>query len=94
MCGRCASDEAAATLRDIEVGTFGRCILPWIPLMHGGGDVRTDEKSGSVSPISNRTADCDPYMRRLLWFSRNWPTVRARVETGFGGLEHASINGY
>ena len=37
-------DEAAATLRDIEVGTFGRCILPWIPLMHGGGDVRTIEE--------------------------------------------------
>ena len=28
-------DDAAATLRDIEAGTIGRCILPWIPLMRG-----------------------------------------------------------
>ena len=37
-------DDAAATLRDIETEKFGRCILPWIPLMHGGGDLATIEE--------------------------------------------------
>ena len=36
-------DDAAATLHAIEAGTFGRSILPWIPLMHGGGDLSTIE---------------------------------------------------
>ena len=34
-------DDAAATLRHIDAGSVGRCILPWIPLMHGGGDLGT-----------------------------------------------------
>jgi hypothetical protein len=30
-------DDAAATLADIAAGRTGLCILPWIPLMAGGG---------------------------------------------------------
>src|SRR5438477_507623 len=36
-------DDAAATLAGIEAGSIGRCVLPWIPLMHGGGDADTME---------------------------------------------------
>jgi hypothetical protein len=44
-------DDAAATLRDIDMGNFGRCILPWIPLMHGGGDVGTIEEWKRVAGL-------------------------------------------
>ena len=37
-------DDAAATLRGIEAGAVGRCILPWVPLMHGGGEASTIEE--------------------------------------------------
>jgi hypothetical protein len=37
-------EDAAATLRGIDAATIGRCILPWIPLMHGGGDLSTMEE--------------------------------------------------
>jgi hypothetical protein len=30
--------SAAATLAEIAGGRLGLCILPWIPLMHGGGE--------------------------------------------------------
>jgi hypothetical protein len=30
-------DDAASTLTDIEAGRTSRCLLPWIPLMKGGG---------------------------------------------------------
>ena len=44
-------DDAAATLRDIEMEKFGRCILPWIPLMHGGGDLGTIEEWKRVAGL-------------------------------------------
>jgi hypothetical protein len=31
-----ASEDAAATLHQIAAGEAERCLLPWIPLMHGG----------------------------------------------------------
>jgi hypothetical protein len=33
-----ATEDAAATLAGIAAGTIPRCILPFIPLMHGGGE--------------------------------------------------------
>jgi hypothetical protein len=33
-----ADEDAAATLTEIAAGRTGRCLLPWIPLMHGGGE--------------------------------------------------------
>jgi hypothetical protein len=37
-------DDATAALRGIDAGSVGRSILPWIPLMHGGGDLSTMEE--------------------------------------------------
>ncbi len=34
-----AREDAAATLERITAGTVARCLLPWIPLMRGGGEV-------------------------------------------------------
>jgi hypothetical protein len=31
-------EDAVRTLAEIDAGRTARCILPWIPLMHGGGD--------------------------------------------------------
>lgn len=31
-------EDAAGTLSDIAAGRVARCILPWIPLMHGGAE--------------------------------------------------------
>jgi hypothetical protein len=31
-------EDAAATLQAMTQGAVGRCILPWIPLMHGAGE--------------------------------------------------------
>jgi hypothetical protein len=33
-----AEESAAQTLDAIAAGRFSRCILPWVPLMHGGAD--------------------------------------------------------
>ena len=33
-----AGEDAAGTLTEIAAGRTGRCLLPWIPLMHGGGE--------------------------------------------------------
>jgi predicted transposase YdaD len=44
-------DNATATLRNIEAGNFGRCILPWLPLMHGGGDLGTIEEWRHVAGL-------------------------------------------
>jgi hypothetical protein len=44
-------DDAAATLSAIEAENFGRCILPWIPLMHGGGDLGTIEEWKRVAGL-------------------------------------------
>jgi hypothetical protein len=36
--------DAAATLTDIAAGTTARCLLPWIPLMQGGGNAGIIER--------------------------------------------------
>ena len=33
-----ADEDAAETLTEIAAGRTGRCLLAWIPLMHGGGE--------------------------------------------------------
>jgi hypothetical protein len=37
-----ASESAADLLAEVEAGTRSRCILPWIPLMTGGGPALID----------------------------------------------------
>ena len=54
-------DDSAATLRGIGAGSVGRCILPWIPLMHGGGDLDTMEewkRLGGLGPDSRLRSVC------------------------------------
>ncbi len=48
-------DDAAGTLREIEAGSVGRCVLPWIPLMQGGGDAGTIEEWKSVAEVEPET---------------------------------------
>ena len=86
-------EDAAGTLREIEAGTVGRCVLPWIPLMHGGGDVSTIEEwkridrdgAGFAVAFRVRVAGSD---------LRGVGRAKRHLETGTGGMEHAGIDGH
>jgi hypothetical protein len=50
-------EDAAATLRGIARRRVARCILPWIPLMHGGGEA-------AIIAQWKRVAEAEPDARR------------------------------
>jgi hypothetical protein len=53
-------EDAAATLRRIAAGELSRCVLPWIPLMRGGGDAAIIEewrRLASLERNASRRAD-------------------------------------
>lgn len=55
-----AHENADATLRGIAAGTLSRCLLPFIPLMHGGGEAGTIaewERLAARDPDGTRRAD-------------------------------------
>jgi hypothetical protein len=52
--------DAAATLAEIERGETARCLLPWIPLMQGGGQeaiIETWKRLAEQEPDSRRRAE-------------------------------------
>ncbi len=55
-----AEGDAAETLAGVASGALARCVLPWIPLMHGGGEAsiitRWKELAG-LEPDARRRSD-------------------------------------
>ncbi len=56
-------EDAAALLDAIANGSAARCLLPWIPLMHGGEETVIIERSDRTSQRGNGRAAT----RRLRW---------------------------
>jgi hypothetical protein len=55
-----AEESAEETLANVASGKWGRCLLPWIPLMQQGGDVAIIEQWKGLAqqePIAKRRAD-------------------------------------
>jgi predicted transposase YdaD len=55
-----AAENAAATLAGITEGRIAACLLPWIPLMQGGGETAIIERwkeLASAEPDSRRRAE-------------------------------------
>ncbi len=81
-----ASENAAATLVGIANGKTAPCILPFIPLMHGGGEPSTN---GGVEATGSRRArpTTTGRLRRLGVGVRGVGRSPSDVESRPGGLE-------
>ena len=82
--------DAAATLHLIASGKWQRCVLPWIPLMRGGGD-------GGIIGEWKRLASLEQNAswRRLLRARldvRGTRQTEERVANRIGGLERAGFH--
>jgi hypothetical protein len=56
------TEDAAATLAGVAGGQIARCVLPWIPLMQGGGEV-------SIIEEWKRLADLEPDVQLRLHYA-------------------------
>ena len=86
-----AEEDTAATLAGIAAGTIARCLLPWIPLMHGGGEsailaqwlelARTEPDAkrrsdyGGLALVFAEAAGCRPAWKEAL---QGWSMVESQ----------------
>jgi hypothetical protein len=87
-------EDAAAKLQDIEAETFGRCILPWIPLMHGGGDLDTIEQWKRITELEPDIRRRSVYASLALVFAdlADRKTELQRALVGWNMRESSVIN--
>ena len=53
-------EDAAATVAAVAAGQLARCMLPWVPLMHGGGEagmIEAWKQCAAAEPDARRRSD-------------------------------------
>jgi hypothetical protein len=78
-----SSEDAAETLRRIATGELGRAVLPWIPLMRGGGELAIIEewkRLATQEPDAHRRADFGGLALVFAELAKCWPAWKQALE--------------